>query len=142
MLTKLCLAILMTISLAGAPKAKVPAKITRESIIQSSTTPLSVQERAAFNATKTRLEAALMLQSLYQSRHRYWDDRYDALKSRPMSMRDAEDYQRVTGRSYYDDVIQANDNRYNFECAEDDVATLLRQLDKNVDHRTKTLTFW
>ena len=74
-LGELCLAMVVSVALGAAP----PVKITRQQIIRGVITKLSVQETVALQGTRTRLEAAQLVQAIYQERFYYWD-RLDTLK--------------------------------------------------------------
>ena len=53
----------------------IPLNPTREQIIASCIAKLSIQERAAFQQTKTRMDAAEILQSIYQERYDFFCER-------------------------------------------------------------------
>lgn len=76
------LALALVLPLMAAPKARLP-KPSRQEIIQSCCIKVTVEERAALQATKTRLEAAEVIQSIYQDRYAFWCAQYEAIKRLP-----------------------------------------------------------
>lgn len=68
----------MTVALlfGGQIHAEIPKNPTKAQIIASCEKP-TVAERVALRGSKTRLEAAEVLQSIYQQRHDYWYNRVE-----------------------------------------------------------------
>ena len=89
--------------------AKPVKVITRQQMIRECPFKLSVQERAALNATKTKLDAALMLQSIYQDRVEFWENREQIYFSR--SGLSASEYIEVTGHTSTADWKELTANR-------------------------------
>jgi len=79
-----CTALIVALLVAGRAQAEIPKNPTRKQIIDSCIiAKVSVQERVALQQCKSRLDAAELLQSMYQERitalrgmvpHRYSDD--------------------------------------------------------------------
>ena len=95
MLTKLCLTLAMTVSLGAGP----PTTFTKQMLIDTAKTELSVQELSAIQRTKNIIEAAEILRSVYRSRVAYWEGRESYLDRVTNDSKVAIAYHRATGEN-------------------------------------------
>jgi hypothetical protein len=106
MLKNLILALAITMT----PLCAAKPTVTRAQIIKICPHSLSVQERTALNQTKTRKQAALMVQSICEDRLAFWQRKYSALQ-RVAEMGLSREYLERTGSSLQFDLREARDTR-------------------------------
>jgi len=96
MLTRICLALVMTVSLAAA-KPKPPIGPTRQQIVDSCRLKITTQEAIALQQTTTRIQALEIVTILYRDRLEKAESLYERLSSANVSVDDSLAYWRRNG---------------------------------------------